>query len=70
MRNGDLTRREFLERTSAGLAVAGAAPLRAPAAFGNPNALALKGGTPVRTAPFPKWPQTNELDEANILKSL
>jgi dTDP-4-amino-4,6-dideoxygalactose transaminase len=30
----------------------------------------LKGGTPVRTKPFPSWPQTNELDEANILKAL
>jgi len=70
MRKRDLTRREFLERTSAGLAVASVAPPRARAASGNPGALALKGGTPVRTAPFPKWPQTNELDEANILKAL
>ena len=70
MRKRDLTRREFLERTSAGLAVASVAPPGARAASGNPGALALKGGTPVRTAPFPKWPQTNELDEANILKAL
>lgn len=70
MRKKHLTRREFLERTSAGLAVAGAAPTRARAASGNPNALALNGGTPVRSTPFPSWPQTNELDEANILKAL
>jgi perosamine synthetase len=69
MRKRKLTRREFLERTSAGLAVAGVAP-RAAAVSGNPNALALKGGTPVRSTAFPEWPQTNELDEANILKSL
>jgi dTDP-4-amino-4,6-dideoxygalactose transaminase len=37
---------------------------------GNPNALAVQGGTPVRTKPFPAWPQTHELDEANILKTL
>jgi len=69
MQHRNLTRREFLERTSAGLAVAGVAPSAA-AVSGSPNALALKGGTPVRTAPFPEWPQTNELDEANILKAL
>ena len=69
MSRRDLTRREFLERTSAGLAVASVVP-RAAAVSGNPNILALKGGTPVRSVPFPAWPQTNELDEANILKSL
>jgi dTDP-4-amino-4,6-dideoxygalactose transaminase len=65
-----LGRREFLKKTSAGLAVASMVPSRAPAVSGNPNALALNGGTPVRTKAFPAWPQTNELDEANILKSL
>ncbi|MFB3924170.1 MAG: DegT/DnrJ/EryC1/StrS family aminotransferase [Terriglobia bacterium] len=70
MRKKDLTRREFLGRTSASLAVAGVATTRARTASGNPNALALNGGTPVRSTPYPGWPQTNELDEANILKSL
>jgi len=65
-----LTRREFLEKTSAGIAVAGAAPRRAPAITGNPNALALHGGTPVRSQPYPTWPQTSEIDEQYILKSL
>ena len=69
MRHRNLTRREFLERTSAGLAVAGVAP-RAAAISGSPNALAMNGGTPVRTRPFPEWPQTHGLDEANILKAL
>ncbi len=45
-------------------------PTRAPALSRNPNTLALKGGTPVRTKAFPTWPQTNDRDEANILKSL
>ena len=63
-----LTRREFLGTTTA-LAMASAAP-KAAAVGGNPNLLALHGGTPVRTRPFPSWPQTNELDEANILKAV
>ena len=70
MRKKGLTRREFLERTSAGIAVASVAPRRAPAISGNPNALAIKGGTPVRTKPYPTWPQTAEIDEQNILKAL
>jgi dTDP-4-amino-4,6-dideoxygalactose transaminase len=72
MSNKGLTRREFLEKSSVGMAVAsaGLAPRRAPAVTGNPNALAIKGGTPVRTKPFPTWPQTAEIDEQYILKSL
>jgi len=64
-----LSRREFLGKTSAGLAAAGAVP-RSFAVSGNPKALALHGGTPVRSAPFPDWPQTTEIEEQNILKSL
>src|SRR5690242_18839167 len=37
---------------------------------GNPNALALHGGTPVRSKPFPGWPQTRQIDEDYILTSL
>jgi dTDP-4-amino-4,6-dideoxygalactose transaminase len=70
MRKKGLTRREFLERTSAGIAVASVAPRRAPAVSGNPNALAINGGTPVRSKPYPTWPQSSEIDEQNILKSL
>ena len=69
MKRKTLTRREFLGTTTAALAVANAAP-RAAAVGGDPNALALKGGTPVRSEPYPSWPQTNEVDEENILKSL
>jgi dTDP-4-amino-4,6-dideoxygalactose transaminase len=72
MKKKGLTRREFLERTSVGMAAAGAglSPRRAPAVSGNPNALAIKGGTPVRTKPYPTWPQTGEIDEQYILKAL
>jgi dTDP-4-amino-4,6-dideoxygalactose transaminase len=64
-----LTRREFLGKTSIGLAAAGAIP-RSFAVSGSPNTLAVQGGTPVRTAAFPTWPQTTEAVEQNILKSL
>ena len=71
MNRQGLTRRQFLEKTSAGLAAASVVPSRPTGGrTGNPNALALHGGTPVRTKPFPSWPQTSDLDEANILKSL
>jgi len=63
------SRREFLGKTSAGLAAVGAVP-RSFAVSDNPKALALHGGTPVRSAPFPDWPQTTEIEEQNILKSL
>jgi dTDP-4-amino-4,6-dideoxygalactose transaminase len=69
MRKSTLTRREFLGTTSAGLAAASVVP-RSRAVSGNPNALALHGGTPVRSTPFPDWPQTAEADEQYILKSL
>ena len=64
-----LSRREFLKKSSAGLTAASVVP-RGARLGGNPNALALKGGTPVRTKPFPSWPQTDKLDEENVLKAL
>jgi len=70
MKKKALSRREFLGKTSAGLAMASISARPAPAAAGNPNALALHGGTPVRSKPFPTWPQTSEIDEQYILKSL
>jgi perosamine synthetase len=70
MRKKTLTRREFIGKTSAGLALTGMVPHRAPAVSGNPNALALHGGTPVRSTPYPTWPQTSAIDEQYILKSL
>ncbi len=69
MRKPSLTRRDFLGGVSAGLAMSNSVS-RALPARGNPNALALKGGTPVRVQPFPAWPQTETTDEDNLLKSL
>ena len=63
-----LSRREFLG-TSAGVAAASAVARRSRAS-GNPNALDLHGGTPVRTKPFPAWSQNGTSDEEYILKSL
>lgn len=68
MRKGSLTRREFLETTSVGVAASVVPSARA--AGGNPNVLAVQGGMPVRSKPFPTWPQTKELDESNILRAL
>jgi perosamine synthetase len=69
MKKNRLTRREFLEKTTASVAAAAAVPVNA-AVPNNSNTLALKGGKPVRTHPFPSWPQTDRTDEENILTSL
>ena len=50
-----LSRRKFLGKTSMGLAAVGAVA-RSLALPGNPNTLAVQGGTPARSAPFPAWP--------------
>ena len=69
MKNIDLSRRKFMRKSSAG--VLGAAMLSTSvSAVNSPDTLALKGGTPVRKTPYASWPQTGELDEKNILKSL
>lgn len=82
MKKKALSRREFLERRSAGLTAASviasnvpglkARPIAnsAPAVGGNPDELALRGGTPVRTKPFPTWPQAFEIDEEYVLKAI
>lgn len=82
MKTKSLTRREFLGTTSAGLTAASimsgkavgpeARPVAksAPVVGGNPDQLAIHGGTPVRTTPFPSWPQAFELDEEYVLKAL
>jgi perosamine synthetase len=52
-----VTRREFF----AAPAVAAAVPN---------GKLAIRGGTPVRTEPFPSWPRTDALDENALLATL
>jgi dTDP-4-amino-4,6-dideoxygalactose transaminase len=56
-----VTRRRFLG-TAAGVAAAGAAPARA-ARPASGEKLALLGGKPVRTQPFPSWPLVRDNDE-------
>ena len=52
--NGSISRRKFLGAASAaGLGLAAGAP----------DKLAIHGGTPVRSAPFPGWPEIRENDE-------
>jgi perosamine synthetase len=85
MDKNSLTRREFFGKTTAGLAAAsvvarGSAAVAGyssnsglnggAAVTGNPNALAMKGGTPVRTTPFPHWPHHEAIDEEYVMKTL
>jgi len=85
MKKNSFTRREFLGKTSAGLAAAsvvarGSAAVTgkpsssgfngSAAVTGNPNALAMQGGTPVRTTPFPHWPHHEAIDEEYVMKTL
>jgi dTDP-4-amino-4,6-dideoxygalactose transaminase len=56
-----VSRRRFL-----GAAVAGSAAVAAPAGA----KLAITGGKPVRTAPFPTWPKVGAVDEKAVLEVL
>ncbi len=53
MKKASLTQREFLEATSVGVAASVVPSVSI--AGGNPNVLAVQGGTPVRSKPFPTW---------------
>jgi dTDP-4-amino-4,6-dideoxygalactose transaminase len=70
-----LTRRTFVQATSAGLAGFGALASSArslyASAVGKANTLALRGGTPVRSKPFSEvWPIIDEREEKALLKAL
>jgi dTDP-4-amino-4,6-dideoxygalactose transaminase len=61
--NDGLSRRHFLAASAAGLGLA-AQPARLESArAGSTEKLAVKGGKPVRTEPFPSWPRIAENDE-------
>ena len=70
-----LTRRSFMQKTSAGLtgaalAAVSAGSLRASVA-GRSDTLAILGGTPVRAKPFSEvWPIFDENEEQALLKAL
>jgi len=61
------SRREFLTTTFAGAAALGVAG-KSPSFFASPRsagALAIQGGSPIRTTPFTSWPIIAENDEKN-----
>jgi len=59
------SRREFLTAAVASAAVFGVKPdlPSFSASPGGVNALAINGGTPLRTAAFPDWPKITDDDE-------
>jgi len=74
--NERLTRRQFLEKSSLGtlgLALTAGGLAACAGQAGNPDQLALAGGTPVRTRPWPDWPVwkpgTDEARVVNVLRS-
>jgi perosamine synthetase len=71
MENRQKTRRQFLTTTSVATAILAGAPRGRAAARGlEASVPALLGGQPVRTAPFPNWPNFREADEKAILPVL
>lgn len=73
MNDNDLTRRQFIAATSAGsLAAVASRSLPAYANIGKKaGTLAIKGGRPVRTKPWPSWPIWDKNnDEALVIEVL
>ena len=70
MATENITRREAIARTSAG-ALAVMSPMSLAGSFvAGSNSLAIAGGRPVRTAPWPGWPVWNPEAEPGILEML
>lgn len=69
MSQKNVSRRGFIRQVSAGTAAA--VTVGAVGAYGNqvnrPDKLAALGGTPLRTEPFPKWPQATEDIENSLV---
>src|SRR5512143_495568 len=71
MDNSKKTRRQFLTTTSMATAILAGAPRGHAAASSLAHGVpALLGGQPVRTAPFPRWPNFREADEKAVLPVL
>ena len=71
MRDYDITRRRLLKTAVIGSAALAASPRgRARAGIGGGGVPASLGGQPVRTAPFPRWPNFREADEKAVLPVL
>ncbi len=70
MQNKNITRRQLLTTTSIGAAFAAAPRGHAFARSGNASVPAILGGQPIRTAPFPRWPNFRDTDEKAVLPVL
>jgi len=71
MQDRNITRRKLLKATLIGSAtLAASSPGRGRAAIGGVGTPATLGGQPVRTAPFPRWPEFGEADEEAVLPVL
>ncbi len=71
MQDRNMTRRGLLKSALIGSATLAASPRgRAGAGIGGAGTPAALGGQPVRTAPFPRWPDFGEADEKAVLPVL
>ena len=71
MQHTKVTRRQLVAASSAGATVLAAATKAfAEPKTGNAGIPAILGGQPVRTAPFPRWPNFRDTDEKAILPVL
>src|SRR5215467_7854738 len=71
MQSRKLTRRQLVATASVGSAVLAAVPRGyAGPKTGNAGTPAILGGKPVRTAPFPHWPNFRDTDEKAVLPVL
>jgi len=71
MPNNQVTRRQLLTNTSIGAAVLATTPRgHAGTSSASAGVPAILGGQPVRTAPFPRWPNFREADEKAVLPVL
>jgi perosamine synthetase len=65
-----MTRRQVMAGSAAGMALLTAARADSEPKTGNAAVPAILGGEPIRTAPFPRWPNFRDSDERAILPVL